>query len=411
MSGNRDVTITAILVAVRKPLVPNERLITLSRLTLVQCKGNTESNSEAVMTLPPFRYATLLDAAIEKLFYPDIEWVFEQNFEGAVAHIYEVDKAEYIASALLERRTPIIAKAVLRLLQLAPESLSIRLLNQTVDITTTLYKSSDAAEQFPVDCGRTLYDELNHFTSTNPGGSVREHLTRLLYRTLFQKAPESRQWIRDNFLSYDPMDLTSMSQSLGLIDGKMLVIMNYIGLDNQLIRDRAREVLDVQLAQGAADPQLVLLLSGQPEFDMAYLTKVAEHFYKPNETRVMMQQSNNNHLRVLGDALIANAQVDQVEEIGQCMKAIAGMDPALLPGRSGGDLLLDFVAHTCPSNSARLAALYRRNILTAEQIGPRLNTNKELDFAVRHSNFKLLDLLPHAPETVQAGRLEHDIGL
>lgn len=359
----------------------------------------------------PFRYATRLDSAIEKLFYPDIEWVFEQDFEGAVAHIYEADKADYIANALLERRTPIIAKAVLRLLQLAPETLSIRLLNQTVDITTTLYKSSDASEHFPRDCGRTLYDELNHFTNTTPDGSLSEHVTRLMYRTLFQKAPESRQWIRDNFLSYDPLDLTSMSQHLGRIDGKMLVIMNYIGLDNQLIRDRVREVLDVQLGQGSADPQLVLLLSGQPEFDMAYLAKVAETYHKPNETRVMIQQSNNNHLRVLGDALIANAQVDQVEDIGQCLKAIAGMDPSWLPGRSGGDLLLDFIHHTSSNNSKRHADLYQRNILTAEQIGSRLNTTKELDFAVRYSNFKMLDLLPHAPETVQAGRLEHDIGL
>ncbi|AYG48091.1 hypothetical protein DV532_27825 (plasmid) [Pseudomonas sp. Leaf58] len=363
------------------------------------------------MTQSPFQFATRLDAALEKLFYPDIEWVFEQDFEGAIAHIHDTEKPEYITNVLLERKTPILARAVLRLLQLAPDTLSLRLLNQTVDITTTLYNSSDAAEHFPVECGRTLYDELNHFTSTNPGASVREYLTRLLYRTMFQKAPESRQWIRDNFLSYDPMDLTSMSQSLGRIDGRMLIIMNYIGLDNQLIRDRAREVLDVQLAQGAADAQLVLLLSGQPEFDMTYLAKVAEHYYKPNEPRVMMQQSNNNHLRVLGDALIANAQVDQVEDIGLCIKAIAGMDPSLLPGRSGGDLLLDFIQHTSTNNSKRHAALYQRNILTAEQIGPRLNTNKELDFAVRHSNFKLLDLLPHAPETVQAGRLERDIGL
>jgi len=357
------------------------------------------------MTQSPFRYATRLDAAIEQLFYPDIEWVFEQDFEGAVAHIYETEKPEYITNALLERKTPILARAVLRLLQLAPETLSIRLLNQTVDITATLYKSSDAPEHF------ALYDELNHFTSTNPEGSVREHLTRLMYRTLFQKAPESRQWIRDNFLSYDPLDLTSQSQGLGQIDGSMLVILNYIGLDNQLIRDRAREVLDVQLGQGYGDPQLVLLLSGQPEFDLTYLAKVAAPYQKPNETRAMMQASNNNHLRALGDALVANAQVEQMEEIGQCMKAIAGMDPALLPGRSGGDLLLDFVAHTRPANSACLAALYKRNILTAEQIGPRLNTNKELDFAVRHSNLQMLDLLPHTPETVQAGRLEIDIGL
>ena len=363
------------------------------------------------MTQSPFGYATRLDAAIEQLFYPDIEWVFEQDFEGTVAHIYEADKAEYIASALLERRTPIIAKAVLRLLQLAPESLSIRLLNQTVDITTTLYKSSDAPEHFPKDCGRTLYDELNHFTNTNPEGSVSEHVTRLMYRTLFQKAPESRQWIRDNFLSYNPMDIGSMTQALGRIDEKMLVILNYLGLDNELIRDRAREVLDVQLANNTSDPQLVLLLSGQPEFDLTYLAKVAQMFNQPSETRQIIKQSNERHLRAFGDALVANAQVDQVVEIGQCMKAIAGMDPALLPGRSGGDLLLDFVAHTRPANSACLAALYKRNILTAEQIGPRLNTNKELDFAVRHSNLQMLDLLPHTPETVQAGRLEIDIGL
>ncbi|MDT8925422.1 hypothetical protein RBE51_21740 [Pseudomonas taiwanensis] len=364
------------------------------------------------MTQPTFRNATRLNAALEQMLYPDIESLIEDDFEGAVEHLKATEQAEYLVSALLERRTPIIAKAVLRLLQLAPDVLSIRLLNQTVDITTTLYKSSDAAEHFPEDCGRTLYDELNHFTSANPEGSVREHLTRLMYRTLFQKAPESRQWIRDNFLSYDPMDLTSMSQSLGRIDEKMLVIMNYIGLDNELIRDRAREVLDVQLGQGAVDPQLVLLLSGQPEFDMTYLAKVAEAFNKPNETRVLMQQSNNNHLRTLGDALIVNAQVDQADEIGQCMKAIAGMDPALLlPGRSGGDLLLDFIEYTRSDNSARLAALYSRNILTAEQIGPRLKSTKELDFAVRHSNFKMLDLLPYTPETVQAGRLEHDIGL
>jgi hypothetical protein len=358
------------------------------------------------------RRTPFLKRALEDQHFPEIELALAESMDSAIDDIVDMDIPERLVAALLERRTPHIAQGVLRLLQRAPETFSVCLLNQTVDMTTLAFHSSDAKDFFEEECGATLYRELSKFRSTPSSGSTRDFLTRLLYRTLFQKAPESKQWIRENFLSFDPLDEASRGQSFGKFDAGMLVILNYIGLDNQMIRERSREVLDVQIHQGGVpDHQWALLLWGQPEFDLEYLARTATALNNSVSTFVAERKKGDTIIERLGDALVENAQVDQVERIRQCMKAIAGMDAPSLAERSGGDLLLDFASHARGDSSARMAKLLQRNILTAEQVGPRLNSTKDLNFALRHGNLSMVDLLTHAPETLRAARLEHDLGL
>lgn len=360
------------------------------------------------------------DKALKEQLFPNIESQLTQHFGQVVAHIHHENLLDSLVIALMERRTPIIAAAVTSVLMMNPESLALRALNQTVDVTALLYRSTDAEASFAKECGRKLYDELNQHVKDASDASLRDYLTRLLYRTLFQKDPRSREWIKENFLTYDPLGSSGGGASLGYVDHHMLVILNFIGLDNQLIRERARQVLDIQMAHDTADHRMIALLSQQPEFDMEYLVKIAKILGRPEDEFNKVKPTAPAILSALGDLLVQNGKFDQGDEIAACINGLHGtpletrlikVSETALVKTTAADLLLDFIEKTRNSCSERLKVLYQRNMLTAEQIGSRLRSTRDLNFAVKYSAFPVAELLEHAPESLREQKLGTDLGL
>ncbi|WP_410951720.1 hypothetical protein [Pseudomonas sp. S1(2024)] len=361
------------------------------------------------MTTTGHHFPERFDEALEAHFLPDLGEILTCEFDTALDYIVKANKPVELAIAFLGSPSLILAKAVLHLLKRLPESPSIVLLNQAVYSAFHAY-FPETPHAFERKFGEQLHHHVRSFREQNPDKPTLEFFTATLYGNLFRLAPDSRTWIADNFLSFSPLDPSACAQGMSSIEA-MSSILNAVGLDNLVIRERARQVLDAQIANAVVNPQFVYLLVNQPEFDTLYLAKLARYLREENPYSQLALQDNEETLSKLARVFVSDAPLEQVEEIRAALMALCGDVYPLRPDQKGANLLMDFATASPMASKAVLTTLYRRQILTPAEIGPRLKTVKDLNFASMHSRIPVHDLLNHAPESLQALHLEHEIGL
>ncbi|MDT8924674.1 hypothetical protein RBE51_17845 [Pseudomonas taiwanensis] len=335
--------------------------------------------------------------------------ILTREYDAAIDHIVETDHPEELAIAFLALPSPIVAKAMLQVLKRMPESPSIVLLNKAVYAAFHAY-FPESPHAFECRFGGQLHHDVRVFRKLNLDKPTLGFFTTRMYENLFRMAPEARAWIADNFLSFSPLDPSACAQGLFGIEA-MSGTLNAAGLDNLVIRKRAREVLDDQIANAVVNPQFVYLLVDQPEFDTLYLAKLARFLREENPYSPLALQDNEETLRKLARVFVSNAPLQQVEEIRSALTALCGDEYTVSQDQDGANLLMDFATASPMASKAVLALLYRRKILKPAEIGPHLLTLKDLKFASSQSHLPVHELLTHAPESLQALHLEHEIGL
>ncbi|AYG48258.1 hypothetical protein DV532_28755 (plasmid) [Pseudomonas sp. Leaf58] len=362
------------------------------------------------MTATNHSLAERIDEALgTHYFSPQLCDILTREYDAAIDHIVEADKPEELAIAFLGSPSPIVAKAMVEVLKRMPESPSIALLNKAVYAAFHAY-FPESPYAFERRFGGQLHHDVRSFLEQNIDKQTLGFFTATLYGNLFRLAPDSRTWIAENFLSFSPLDPNACAQGLSSIEA-MSSTLNAVGLNNLVIRERSREVLDVQIANAVVNPQFVYLLVGQPEFDTLYLAKLARYLREEDPYSPLALQDNEETLRKLARVFVSNAPLQKVDEIRATLTALCGDEFTVRPDRDGANLLMDFATASPMASKAVLALLYRRKILTPAEIGPHLLTLKDLSFASRLSRLPVHELLTHAPESLQALHLEHEIGL
>jgi hypothetical protein len=362
------------------------------------------------MTATDLPLAERLDKALSTHFFsPQLCDILTRECDAAIDHIVEADKPDELAIAFLGRPSPIVAKALLQVLERMSESPSIAVLNKAVYAAFHAY-FPESPHAFERRFGVQLHHDVRAFREQNLDKPTLEFFTATMYGNLFRLAPDSRTLIAENFLSFSPLDPSACAQGMSSIEA-MSSTLNAAGLDNLVIRQRAREVLDVQIDNAVVNPQFVYLLVNQPEFDTLYLAKLARYLREEDPYSQLALQDNEETLRKLARVFVLNARLDQVDEIRAALTALCGDEYTLRPDQDGANLLMDFATASPMASKAVLTALYRRKILTPAEIGPHLLTLKDLSFASRQSRLPVHELLSHASESLQALHLEHEIGL
>jgi hypothetical protein len=318
----------------------------------------------------------------------------------------------YVITGMVSTASPVMADAVHRMLMATPEKLSLLTLNENARILSLLYRSSP--EDFAGDCSEDLYNQLTAFRKEQPKGSVDDFLLRFTYRTLFSKARASREWIKTNFLEFDPLHESQAQLDSSLtyyLDASILPILNFIGLDNTLIRDRIREVLDAQMKGVDCAYPLLSILSEQPEFDMEYLRKAVRYTLPPNGKMTDLARTARIQIE-LGEYLVKNAKLDDTQIIRDCAQALLPEMAHLTDANlSGGRLLMEFAAKAVGNQRDLQQHIYRRPDITAADIGPCLHSQAAINFAMKHVKFKLEDLLEYVHDDLKESQLGQDLGL
>lgn len=362
------------------------------------------------MLRPPS--ATTLSASLKSQDYEGFANTFHHFPSEAIEIVIQQQLECYLITGMMSTASPVMADAVHRMLMATPEKLSLLTLNENARILSLLFRSNP--EDFAGDCGEDLCNQLTAFRKEKPKGSIDDFLLRFTYRTLFAKARASREWIKTNFLEFDPLHESQAKLDSTLsyyLDASVLPILNFIGLDNTLIRDRVREVLDAQMKGGDCAYPLLSILSEQPEFDMEYLRKAVLYTLAPNGKVTDLARTSRIQIE-LGEYLVKNAKLDDIQIIRDCALALLP-EMAHLPDAdlSGGRLLMEFAGKAAGNQRGLQQIIYRRPDIGAADVGPCLHSQAAINFAMKHVNFKLEDLLEHVRDDLKESQLGQDLGL
>lgn len=362
------------------------------------------------MLRPPS--STTVSASLKSQDFDGFAHSFHHFPRETIELVIEHQLESYLITGMMSEPSAVMADAVYRMLMAAPEKLSLLTLNENARILSLLFRSQPDA--FAADCGEDLCAKLTAFRNEDPQGDIDDYLLRYTYRKLFSWSRASRDWIKTNFMEFDPLHQSQEqihSQLSYYLDASILPILNFIGLDNTLIRDRIREVLDVQMTGSECAYPLLSILSGKPEFDMEYLRKAIRYTLLPNG-KVNDLARTSRIQNELGEYLVKNAKLDDPQLIRDCAEVLLPeMAPLTESDVGGGRLLMDFASKAIGNQNGLRLYLYRRPDITPADIGPSLHSQAAINFAMKHVNFKIEDLLEYVRDDLKESQLGQDLGL
>jgi hypothetical protein len=320
--------------------------------------------------------------------------------------------ASHFIAAMIETQSCIMANAWLSALRFFSEQLSIATINNAVYVIASDFRSD--REQFKHYFGHKFDAQVANALSPEAGLDANKDtsdqvILKLVYRTLFRLAPESRHWIRDNFLTINPLSTFMLGKdTFSYCASNMLPILNYVGITPDVLQDRVREILDAQLAVNKGSSRLLLLAAGTDHFDNAYFLKVINlQLSQPGSDK-------SNDRRFLTRTLLKSANLSDHESVQACIQAL--LTPGCLLNTQGlttGESLLSLIALEANGTASHILRkqLYDRHLLTAKEIGPYITTPTHLKYALEQSGVSKDELLNYVNEDQRAHRLEADLGL
>lgn len=354
-----------------------------------------------------------LHRAIVEHDYPTVERELINTPKETSAVTITGNLASYFIAAMVETQSSIMANAWLSALKFFSEELSIATINNAVYIIATDFRSD--RERFGQGFGQNFAGKVVNALSPQTGLDANGDncdlvILKLVYRTLFQHAPDSRHWIRENFLTIDPLSTFMLgSDSFCYCTNKILPILNHVGITPDVLQDRVREILDSQFAVNRGSARLLQFAGGTEYFDNTYFLKVI------NLQLRLPGVEQGNERRALIRNFLSFANFNDHESVQACMQALLKPGDSLNPqqGQTTGDSLLSFIALEDNGTVGHIfrKKLYERNFLTAKEIGPHITTPNHLKYALEQSGVGRQELLNFVSEDLRVSRLEADLGL
>lgn len=353
-----------------------------------------------------------LHRAIVEHDYPTVERELVNTPQEISAITITDNLASYFVAAMVETQSSIMANAWLSALKYFSEELSIATINNAVYIIASDFKSD--RERFGKGFGQQFANQVVNALSPQTGLDANGDncdlvILKLVYRTLFRNAPDSRHWIRENFLTINPLSTFMLgSDSFCYCTNKVLPILNHVGITPDILQDRVREIMDAQFAVNRGSARLLQFAGGTEHFDNAYFLKVVNlHLSLPGA-----QQGNER--RALIRNFLGSANLKDHASVQACIQALLKPGDSLnTEGLTTGESLLSFIALEDNRTASHIfrKKLYERHFLTAQEIGPHITSPKHLQYALEQSGVEREELLNYVSEDLRVTRLEVDLGL
>jgi hypothetical protein len=256
-----------------------------------------------------------------------------------------------------------------------------------------------------------------------PSGMSEQHLSIMradfflshFYENLARLVPEVGNLITDSFMNHSPVaEEVKHCRFLGSFEFNYKLLKS-LGITDEVIRLRNREVIDAQISVGHPKNHVLSLCQGTDQFDLEYMAKIIEHKARFFSDKGVITLKNDGERRDLALYIATHVQWDQPEWLAKCVvnlmpKAVKPVDVKGADTVKIMGYLIDNIDNMTLKHMM-IRKLAVNPLISSGHIGSLLGSYKDYAHVRDSGRFNLSELLNAAPPHIQAQQLESDLGL
>lgn len=353
--------------------------------------------------------------------YDNVEKLLQKLDCSSPRDVLDINMNHYLLAAMIQSDSAIIAQGVLNIHRQTSDGFIMNSINRAaVQLVSEMRGNPESITPY---YGEKVAQSLSfNPSSAMPLTEVQRNTLRtkafleVLYGDLQRLAPQAGQVIVDSFMTYAPsVDGKNTSNFPGAHQFSY-ELLKTLGVPDDVIRLRNREVLDEQMSLGMRPDKFVLAMcQDQKQYDFEYLTIVTEFQMKGANSKAVIQTQDADGRR---DAAIYLAKVYPWDQPGLLARYVKALIPSALKSHDMASTDSVFLMKTLidriesPSIQHMLIrGLTDNPFISGQQIGGLLTSLKDFQYVRDSGKFILRDVLENAPSSIQAQQLESDLGL